>query len=203
VAACKDFTRSGGGEVICQLVPFHDLKNSFMASDVDSYSGTGSDTRLDEVLATIGGQEDLCAVHGVMERFWDMFVIDAFIGNNDRNNGNWGILLNGTHVSLAPVYDNGNAFFNKRSAYRYAGLDNEGQRINPFRFIQAQESIDCTAALERFLSSLDMRRVEEIIHAIPEAYSSLSVMPQIQKEFYLALLDRRARYLQSIINIGR
>ena len=24
--------------------------------------------------------------------FWDMFVVDAFIGNWDRHNGNWGFL---------------------------------------------------------------------------------------------------------------
>ena len=61
--------------------------------------------------------------------------------------------------SLAPVYDNGNAFFNKRGiaqmqkrldsiadmkndayniecAYKYTGPDNEGHKINPFDFIK-------------------------------------------------------------------
>ncbi|TCU66892.1 hypothetical protein EV204_1132 [Tissierella praeacuta] len=25
--------------------------------------------------------------------FWDMFIADAFLGNFDRHNGNWGILI--------------------------------------------------------------------------------------------------------------
>jgi hypothetical protein len=130
VVACKDFT-FGTSQIITdmsapilRLVPFHDLKNSFMSNDVDEYSGTGSETLIEEVLATINNQENLKSISGVLERFWDMFVIDAFIGNNDRNNGNWGILVNirpdiFLHElptpQLAPVYDNGNAFFNKRS----------------------------------------------------------------------------------------
>ena len=53
VVACKDFTRENGYVVPKLLVPFHDLKNSFMSGDLEAYSGTGSETLLDEVLATI------------------------------------------------------------------------------------------------------------------------------------------------------
>ena len=47
VAACKDFTfgtsqiRTDTSAPILRLVPFHDLKNSFMSNDIDEYSGTG------------------------------------------------------------------------------------------------------------------------------------------------------------------
>ena len=40
-----------------------------------------------------------------------MFVIDNFINNNDRHNGNWGIFSNETGMKLAPVYNNGAGFF--------------------------------------------------------------------------------------------
>ncbi|MCL2496882.1 MAG: HipA domain-containing protein [Clostridiales bacterium] len=226
VVACKDFTRkwddglSWGARGLWlekQLIPFHDIKNSFMSSDLESYSGTGSETLLDEVLATIDGQEDLQAIPGVMERFWDMFVVDAFIGNGDRNNGNWGILIDqrSRKISLAPVYDNGNAFFNKRSlaqmekhmndaramqgdayqnplcAYKYTGLDKEGQKINPFTFIKRGENADCNAAVLRFVNAVDMNTIEQIIHGIPETAGSLAVMPRIQKAFYLELMHIR------------
>ena len=223
VVACKDFTRkldvkSGNRSVqIKQLVPFHDLKNSFMSSDLESYSGTGSETLLDEVLATLVGQEDLSSIEGSLERFWDMFVIDAFIGNNDRNNGNWGIVIEHTgEVFLAPVYDNGSAFFNKRSiqqmekrlskkelmdedsfksvkcVYKYKGLDNEGHTINPFKFMEKRENEDCNQAINRFLERVNLDQMECIIEDIPDAIGSLAVMPSIQKEFYKALL--RIRY---------
>ena len=221
VVACKDFTRNGL-RLEKQLVPFHDLKNSFMSSDLESYSGTGSETLLGEVLDAILGQEELKIIPGVLARFWDMFVVDAFIGNNDRNNGNWGILIdqNSGEISLAPVFDNGNAFFNKRSlaqmkkrikseksmqddaynnplcAFKYTGLDNEGQRINPFTFIKRGENPDCAAAVSRFIKAVDMKSVEKIIYSLPESLGSLAVMPEVQKEFYLQLMRLRLEYLR-------
>jgi len=215
VAACKDFTKDETG-IIAHLIPFHDLKNSFMSNDIDEYTGTGSETLLDEVLATINGQDDLKAMQGVIERFWDMFVIDAFIGNNDRNNGNWGILINAKNQeqSLAPIFDNGNAFFNKRGiaqmqkrlgnaddmkndayniecVYKYTGLDNEGHKINPFDFMTKGKNEDCAKAVKRFLDAVDITKIEGIINDIPEHYGTLAVMPQVQKEFYIGLLGVR------------
>jgi hypothetical protein len=232
VVACKDFTFKwddgsafgvSGLRRDKQLIPFHDIKNSFMSSNLESYSGSGSETLLDEVLAAINGQEDLQSIPGVLERFWDMFVVDAFIGNNDRNNGNWGILIDqqtGDTV-LAPVYDNGNAFFNKRGiaqmekrlndpgammddayqnplcAYKYTGLDNEGQKINPFEYMAKSGNPDCKAALLRFVNTIDIKKVESIIWDIPDTAGSLSVMPRIQKLFYIELM--RIRLNQAII----
>lgn len=44
-----------------------------------------------------------------IEKFWDMFVIDALIGNTDRHNGNWGFLLDleSGKVKFVPIYDCG------------------------------------------------------------------------------------------------
>jgi len=30
----------------------------------------------------------------IRSQFWDMFVVDAFLGNKDRHLGNWGLLRN-------------------------------------------------------------------------------------------------------------
>ena len=233
VAACRDFTRKPaagqngavrGFRPIKMLVPFHDLKNSFMSGDLDSYSGTGSETLLDEVLATIAGQVELKSTPGVLERFWDMFVVDAFIGNNDRNNGNWGVLIDPANdvTELAPVYDNGNAFFNKRGveqmsrrlqnegamredawltplcAYKYTGLDNEGHRINPFTFVKQGNNADCAAAAERFINNVNMEAIENIIKGVPESAGCLAVMPDVQKEFYIRLLRMRYEFFRAI-----
>jgi len=227
VVACKDFINRSA-EYVPKLIHFHDLKNSFMSNDVDEYSGTGSETFLDEVLATIQGQNTLKSVDGVKERFWDMFVIDAFIGNNDRNNGNWGLVTswgsNPITPKLAPVYDNGNAFFNKRSikqmekrlsdenamrqdayqaptcVYKYVDLDSGGHKINPFEFIQDGENDDCTWAVRRFLKIVDMEKIAELINSIPKSTGNLSVMPSIQKEFYLELLRIRLNKLKEAVS---
>ena len=231
VVACKDFTRKkadtngSNGVNYLRLIPFHDLKNSFMAGDLDTYSGTGSETLLNEVLATITGQIDLKSIPGVLERFWDMFVVDAFIGNNDRNNGNWGILIDEVNLKtlLAPVFDNGNAFFNKRSittmekrlsderamhedayitsrcVYKYTGTDTEGERINPFKFMIQSENNDCNAAVLRFINNMDFSKIKCIIDDIPDVYGTISIMPESQKRFYLELMKIR---LNKIMEIG-
>jgi len=223
VVACKDFTQSDVAPVKAKtLIPFHDLKNRFMANDLDEYSGTGSETFLDEVLATIEGEKNLKKVGGVLERFWDMFVVDAFIDNNDRNNGNWGLLEDNTtgKIELTPIYDNGNAFFNKKSlkqmqsrleneswmqedayksptcVYKYRGLDSDSYKIHPFEFIRKGDNDDCTRAVSRFLKRLDMDKIRTLIHNIPKSTGSLSVMPHIQKEFYLELLKIRLEQLK-------
>ena len=48
---------------------------------------------LGDVLSAISLSPLLRSTNGVTERFWDMFVVDAFIKNPNRNNGNWGLLL--------------------------------------------------------------------------------------------------------------
>ena len=110
-----------------------------MSSDLESYSGTGSETLLEEVLATITGLDDLKNIPDVLERFWGMFVVDAFIGNNDRNSDN----------------------------------------------------SDCNKAVSRFVNVVDMNAIKHIIYSIPETAGTLSVMPETQKRFYLALMEMR------------
>ena len=220
VVACRDFTYEVKGSQVVEtsrLIHFHHLKNSFMTSSIDDYSGTGSETFLDEVLATIAGEETLSQISGVSERFWTMFVIDAFIGNNDRNNDNWGVILDKDTgmYSLAPVYDNGNAFFNKRSlaqmekriqdiqaieedacntltsVYKYTGLDKEGTLIKPFQYIREGSSEECAKALRSFLASVKREEIEEFVAKIPSSVGNLNVMPETQKDFYIALLRFR------------
>ena len=45
----------------------------------------------------------------IIDKFWDMFIIDALIGNTDRHNGNWGFLYHKLDKTMmfAPIYDNG------------------------------------------------------------------------------------------------
>lgn len=96
VCACKDFTSAG-----VRLFDFCSIKNSVL----DSGSG-GTGTELSDVLFTIEQQAFIDPVV-VMCRFWQMFVVDALLGNFDRHNGNWGFLVNEMtgEAKLAPVFD--------------------------------------------------------------------------------------------------
>ena len=120
VVACKDFLNKN--EII---LDYNSIKNDY--DDVVemellklSSSNTHQGTDIDEVLIIMNNNEYFKKVPELKERFWDMFIVDAFINNNDRNYNNWGLILNNDTLELrvAPVYDNGAAFYSKSSDER-------------------------------------------------------------------------------------
>ncbi|MCI9596343.1 MAG: hypothetical protein HFE75_03415 [Firmicutes bacterium] len=54
---------------------------------------------MSEVLNAISEQMILDPLK-LNEFFWDMFIVDALVGNFDRHNGNWGFLVNEQELSL-------------------------------------------------------------------------------------------------------
>ena len=98
VCACRDFTVPG-----VRFYDFCSIKNTV----IDSETG-GHGPELSDVLTTIDLQHFVDPV-AVRRRFWDMFVVDALLGNFDRHNGNWGFLVDERtgQSELAPVFDCG------------------------------------------------------------------------------------------------
>lgn len=91
VVACKDFLNQGD-----TFIPYGSIRNAISNVDINNElsSSTGTlDCNLSDVLHTLNGNNKLSLFKGKAEEFfWTMFVIDALIGNTDRNNGNWGII---------------------------------------------------------------------------------------------------------------
>lgn len=104
------------------------------------------------------------------ERFWDMFIVDAFIGNRDRHNGNWGFLYDARtdEMTLAPVYDCGSSLYpqadenimkavlEKNSELNFriyeiptSAIMINGKKIKYFDFISSLQNKDCNQALNR------------------------------------------------------
>ena len=98
VCACRDFTADGK-----LLYDFCSIKNTVIDSETN---GTG--TELDDVLETLELQAFVDPVM-LKEHFWDMFIVDAFLGNFDRHNGNWGFLVDPAtrKTEIAPAFDFG------------------------------------------------------------------------------------------------
>ena len=209
VCACKDFTYPDK-----ELHDFHDVKNS-IADEAAGYEGRpsdGSNLFLSDVLTAVNSLPEPYSSLPAMERFWDMFVTDGFIGNADRNNTNWGFLSKGGELlGLAPVFDNGNAFFNKRcdstieqraaderlleqdavgaslSCYK----DQKGRRISPMKYISEAVDGACMRAVGRFLDRVDMAAIEKLIDYLPEESIGLQVMPAQVKQFHKGVLAKR------------
>ena len=102
VVACGDFTEPG-----VTLQDFASLKKQMIDSERNGYG-----TELSDTLHTFEEQSVLDR-EGLTERFWDMFIVDALIGNWDRHNGNWGFLYDARTdgMELAPVYDCGSSLY--------------------------------------------------------------------------------------------
>ena len=98
VCACKDFAVEGK-----VLYDFCSIKNTVIDSEHN-----GSGTELSDILETIEKQQFVEPTL-LLEHFWNVFVVDALLGNFDRHNGNWGFLYNNeTQKSeVAPVFDCG------------------------------------------------------------------------------------------------
>lgn len=189
-----------------RLVSFAEFRNTLL----DSTSPVSTSVAMTDVLESLSRMNE--QVMGAKERFWDMFVVDAFIGNPDRNNGNWGFLFNNIGVapplvSLSPVYDNGSSFNpkwdeqkfadflnseTKMKAVSYTGVvsifTNEKEKhINPFQFIESGVSQDCTEAVRRIIPRIDL---EEVRGLIVELYES-GLIGEKQAEFYATVTEKR------------
>ena len=120
VVACKDMTSVG---VVLQ--DFASIKNQSVTSERNGYG-----TELSEILYTF--DEQMAVEPEQLRRFfWDMFVVDALIGNWDRHNGNWGFLYNQAtdEMRIAPVYDCGSSLYPQADEeIMKLVLENKGER---------------------------------------------------------------------------
>jgi hypothetical protein len=217
VVACQDFLNQGD-----RLLEFRELKTTFTPDeykDGSRYedSTSGNNAELDDVLYVINNHPLLQEVSGVSERFWDMFIVDAYIGNSDRNNGNWGIISRyaerdeDVKLELAPVFDNGACLNNKWDdekitkclndqnrliSQAYKGVvcifRNNDKRINPFQYLINTTNTDCLKALKRIVPmiSLKQKYIDKLIIDNP-------IISVAQKTFYRSLI--KIRYEQALV----
>ena len=204
VVACKDFTSQG-----ITLQDFASLKNRIIDSERNGYG-----TELADILSTIDEQTAMDS-ETLKTRFWDMFIVDALIGNWDRHNGNWGFLYNNAtdEVTLAPVFDCGSSLYPQADEdlmkkilsdknelnhrifdIPLSAVTYNGKKINYFKFLSEGEFPDCNKALKRIASRIDMKKIYEIIDNTP-------TITELQKEFYKAMLTaRKERILDFSLN---
>lgn len=201
--ACKDFKKKGE-----YLYEFLNIKNSVLTEN----SSNGSGTELKEILEAIDMQ-NFCPSDIVKERFWEMFVIDAYLGNFDRHNGNWGFLVNEeTNTKrLAPVFDCGSClypaptdeqlqtFLNdskemEKRLYVFPNsiIEENGKKINYNEFLQTTLNDDCLRAIKKMIP-----KIEKEADKIRDFINNIEVLTPVRKQFYTQILKmRREKILQ-------
>lgn len=150
---------------------------------------------IEDLISRIPGI-DICKA---LTRYYDMFIVDAFLGNTDRHNGNWGILLNedSRKIQLAPVYDCGSCLSpllsdeeltSKRilndSANIKSVITENNTRIHYRDYIESHENKNVDNALKRIIPKINLEKIKEIISNIP-------YISDTRKVFYISLLENR------------
>lgn len=209
VVACKDFLNSS--EVIFD---YNAIKNEYDENVEEAIenlhsSSIDSNNDIEEVFVIMEKNPYFKSIPELRQRFWDMFVIDAFISNNDRNEGNWGLILDREtkKIRIAPVFDNGASFYNKSDDERLNSIymddfkfkqstyesvisvfKKNGKSINPLKFIERMDNNDCNEAILRIVPMIDLDKIENIFNEIPEKVNNIFVLSDIQRLFYLKSL---------------
>ena len=211
VVACKDFREKGE-----ELYEFREVKNEYVKGleekidNLSSSSGNGTD--INEIMLIMDNNPTFIDNPKLKDRFWDMFVVDSLIGNNDRNNGNWGILVDEykKKTKIAPVYDNGASFSNsigeeriqkilndkvrfENSAYvsRNSAFYENSKNINPLKYIEKMNNVYLNEAILRVVPNIDLNKIKKVIYEIPNSYGEIKIISNIQKDFYYKLVEYR------------
>lgn len=210
VVACKDFLKENE-----RLDEFRAIKNDYIENleeEISSLSSSGSGTDLEEIMLVMEKNPLFKEMPELKERFYDMFIIDCLISNNDRNNGNWGVIVNTKKKTtrLAPIYDNGSAFNNKSSDTQLINILNDEERfinsaynsaisvfrldrklLNPLKYIESLENDDLNQAILKIVPKIDFNKIKNIFKDIPQKEKNILVMSNIQKTFYLKVMEYR------------
>lgn len=196
VVACRDFVPAG-----FVLGDFIGVKNATIDSP-----RSGHDTELATIEEAID-EQDFVDRDALRNLFWDMFVVDALIANNDRHNGNWGLLSNGYESRLAPVFDCGGCLFpdadenlmcavlndpRQRDAYVFSkpttAIKLDGAHLSFYEFFQRVDSPHLDDALRRMVPRLDGDALRGLVDETP-------YIGEVEKAFYKTILVERKRRL--------
>lgn len=203
VVACKDFIENRPDGDKLSLIEFKKLENSYLGSLT-----AGGRTPLYENLVDIFSEHDALGEIRVAaeDRYWQMFAVDALIGNFDRHAGNWGYILNKAEnriVGLAPVYDCGSSFYpqlnedamrdfirNRASLearvkqFPKAALRLGKSKVSYHEFLLSPEGSKARVALGEIYPKIDFGKIEQLIRETPS-------ISDVRKAFYINLIDVR------------
>ena len=212
VVACKDFT-----DEYTVLEEYKSLKNDFNEELSDRLEDVLSETEghgsnLKPILICFESNAIFCENPSFEKRFWNQSLVDILINNNDRNSGNWGTLLNKKTIerTIAPVYDNGGSFYNKRgkesferfldnqellkqvsctqqTAYK---LDGHILSAQKFVYINNQKLKDAFLTIMPVINQR-FQDIKDMIQEIPESYQGIHIIDQPTKDFYTKSMEIR------------
>lgn len=193
VVACKDFVTNG-----YEFVPFNDVGESTIETDKEKYQYTYED-----IISLLKKNQKITNIDETISIFFEMYIVDALIGNFDRHGANWGFLKKDNKYKLAPIFDNGSCLFpqlvnedeikfilsdqkeiNER-IYRFPTSQiklGEG-KSSYFEVISSLKFEECNKALVKIYSKVDLNKINDLI-------DSLNIT-KVHKDFYKLMIEER------------
>lgn len=194
VVLCRNFLLENE-----QFVPFNDVGESSLDTDSGHHSYS-----YDEIVHLIEVNRKLTDTEGTRERFWDIFVVDALLGNFDRHGGNWGFIKKDNRYRLSPVFDNGSCLFPQMGSdaemseiigspertddrvYRFptSQIKMNGKKSSYHEVIGSLRFPECNDALKRIAPRVDLDRISELI-------DDTCLITDVHKRFYKHMIKNR------------
>ena len=181
------------------LIAFNGVGESSLERDKELYQYTYED-----ITAMLTENMKSTNVAETIERFWDMFIVDALIGNFDRHGGNWGFIKRDNKYRIAPVYDNGSSLYPKlntdekiaevlasqeeieKRIYQFptSHIKVKNRKSSYYEVVSSLQFEACNEALKRIVPRIDLERINKIIDEIEE-------ISELRKQFYKTMLQQR------------
>ena len=197
--ACKDFIDDAAREKLIEIRTIKNAGNMLEIMWERDFNNTGSHVvNFEELLLHLGHNEILTNIDGLKELFYDMLVVDIFINNSDRNDGNWGIIRSPGHPDRpAPVFDNGGSFNGKTPDSRLARMMNaengvKNNILNGITAFGAEKNFLARDVIKMDIPELRqaiVKNVPKIKENMENIYHLIGELPDkacspVRKEFY-------------------
>lgn len=194
VVACKDFINEYE-----QFVPFNDIGESSI--DVDFFNNQYT---YENIMYMLEENKKITNVSETISMFWDMYIVDAFIGNFDRHGNNWGFIKFNNKYKIAPIFDNGSCLYPQmidenqmqliinsieetdKRIYNYptSQIKIENQKSSYYDVIYSTRYDECNKALKRVYNKIEIDKIYSIIDDIEN-------ISDIHKKFYKHMIKER------------
>ncbi len=189
VCACLDFTSNDE--------KLYEFEKSVVSNIMIEKRST---TDIEDVLMNILTSDTIAEKEMIISFFFQMFIVDALIGNTDRHHSNWGFLKNEVNhsIRIAPVYDCGSSFLplltdkdmenlladekelKNKVLNIYSCLKENGKKILYQEYILSLKNELCNQALLSIFPKIDMEKILAIIEEMP--------IGEVRKKFYQKFL---------------
>ena len=202
---------NGKEKIVCACEDFTDENNilyEFGSLALSTNPEKKIDTELKDIIDVIK-EEKLINTQDTIKKFWQMFIVDALIGNPDRHNENWGFLFNKNtkEATFSPIYDCGSCLnpilededlqkindteLKNLAINCYSCLKQNGKKINFINYIKEMQNEDCNQAIKDIFAKINL---ESIFHFI----DNTEYISQIRKDFYKNIIKVRYEIISSV-----